>query len=275
MLEYFVKGGLTIMIPLGILSILALTFILERLWRYFTIPRGKRAERILNSVEEIIRLGDLERAIAYCQKHRNILTYAFLHIINRFEFLVKEKRTIGEMREELLLTGEENTRSYLEEFIPVIFTVSTVSPLLGLLGTILGMIKAFGAIAAKGATGDPKVVAAGISQALITTAAGLIIAIPSVLAYNYFRRKVEKVLAYLEPYETLFVNALLRDLGRFRTYREMLLTAYRDGVLNKEEEEFLKQKRIELNISEEEGKRLEEEVLRILGYSKAASSESK
>jgi len=259
MIDYIVKGGLYIMIPLVLLSVISLGFILERLWRYFRIPRGKYADKILEDIEQRIRTGDVETAIIYCQKYKNVLTYAFLHIMERFEFLVREKRSIGEMREELLITGEEYTRTYLEEFVPVIFTISTVSPLLGLLGTILGMIKSFAAISEKG-VGDPTVVSKGISEALITTATGLIVAIPSVLAYNFFRRRIEKICRLLEPYENLFINALLRDLARFRTYREMLKTAYRDGVLNEDEKEFLAQKRIELNISDEEAAELEHEV---------------
>jgi biopolymer transport protein ExbB/TolQ len=206
----------------------------------------------------------MQAAIAFCQKTKNLLTYVFSHIMERFEFLAREKRSIGEMREELLVTGEETGRAYLEEFIPVIYTVSTVSPLLGLLGTIFGMIRSFEAISIQGVE-DPGSVAGGISQALVTTAAGLIVAIPSVLAYNFFQRRVEKLLATSEPFINMFVNSLLRDLARFRTYKEMLTTAYRDGVLNKDEKQFLQEKRVELNISEEEAAELEKEVKKMYG----------
>lgn len=264
MIDLFVKGGLYIMIPLGVLSVVSLAFILERLWRYYRIPRGHRAERVLSEAEERLRTGDMESVVEYCRTNRNILTHVFTRVLDRFEFLAREKRSIPDMREELLTRAEEDTRSYLEEFVPVIHTVSTVAPLLGLLGTITGMIKSFEAISQFG-TGDPQAVSKGISEALITTATGLTIAIPSILAYSFFRRRVEKLLDDLEPYENLFVNALLRDLARFRTYREMLKTAYRDGVLNDEEREFLRAKRVELNISDEEAARLEREVREELG----------
>lgn len=259
MIEYIVKGGLYIMLPLVFLSVVSLAFILERIWRYMKVPLGENADKILNSTTEALTTGDLEEAVQFCQKNKNMLTYVYLKILERFEFLAREKRTIGEMRSELGLTAEENSRSYFEENISIIYTVSTVSPLLGLLGTILGMIKSFAAITESG-VGDPTVVSGGISEALITTATGLIVAIPSVLAYNFFRRVIEKRLIQIEPYQTLFINALLRDLARFRTYKEMLLTAYRDGVINKDEEKFLKNKRIELNISDDEGSKLEDEV---------------
>lgn len=264
MIQYIHDGGPSIMIPLVILSIISLAFILERIWRYFKVPLGEKADKILNDATDALTTGEIEAAVESCQKHKNMLTYVYLKILERFEFLAREKRTIGEMRSELGLTAEENSRAYLEEYISIIYTVSTVSPLLGLLGTIIGMIKSFAAITESG-VGDPSVVSAGISMALITTATGLIIAIPSVLAYSFFRRIVEKRLIQVEPYQTLFINALLRDLARFRTYKEMLLTAYRDGVLNKDEVQFLKEKRIELNIADEEGAKLEQEVKGILG----------
>jgi len=259
MIQYIHDGGPSIMIPLILLSIISLAFILERLWRYFNVPSGDKADKVLRGATDSLTTGEIEAAVKFCQKNKNMLTFVFLKILERFEFLAREKRTIGEMRSELGLTAEENSRSYLEEYISIIYTVSTVSPLLGLLGTIIGMIRSFRAITESG-VGDPTVVSAGISMALITTATGLIVAIPSVLAYNFFRRIVEKRLIQLEPYQTLFINALLRDLARFRTYKEMLLTAYRDGVLNKDEERFLKEKRIELNIADEEGTKLENEV---------------
>jgi len=263
MIQYIHDGGPSIMIPLIFLSIISLAFILERLWRYFKVPSGDKADKILRGATDSLTTGEIEEAVKFCQKNKNMLTFAFLKILERFEFLAREKRTIGEMRAELGLTAEENSRSYLEEYISIIYTVSTVSPLLGLLGTIIGMIRSFRAITESG-VGDPTVVSAGISMALITTATGLIVAIPSVLAYNFFRRIVEKRLIQTEPYETLFINALLRDLARFRTYKEMLLTAYRDGILNKDGERFLKEKRVELNISDEEGAKLQNEVKAVL-----------
>ena len=81
----------------------------------------------------------------------------------------------------------------------------------GLLGTVLGMIKSFKAIALQGA-GDPNVVANGISEALITTAAGLLIAIPAIIAYNTFNRKVDKIMLEIEKTSTALIN--IKDSGK-------------------------------------------------------------
>ncbi|MGL4867671.1 MAG: MotA/TolQ/ExbB proton channel family protein, partial [Cetobacterium sp.] len=83
------------------------------------------------------------------------------------------------------------------------------SPMIGLLGTVTGMIEAFGKIAVSGA-GDPNAVAGGISQALLTTAAGLIIAIPSIIAYNIFNKKIELISLEVEKIITSIVNIVKR-----------------------------------------------------------------
>jgi len=91
--------------------------------------------------------------------------------------------------------------------------VGVVSPLLGLLGTIIGMIVAFSSIALSG-TGDPRVVAGGISQALITTATGLVIAVPVIVFYRYLGQKAETSMSSVEVYATTFSHTLLAKLEK-------------------------------------------------------------
>ena len=129
------------------------------------------------------------------------------------------------------------------------------------------MIVAFKSIAAVGATGDPRAVAGGISQALITTAAGLIIAIPTVIAYSYLRQRANKILTGMERFSHGFVSALITEVGRFVSYKETLKMAYADGVLEEGEIELLHRKRILLNITEEKATQLEQEVKEELGLS--------
>ncbi len=265
LVEILNKGGWYIMYPLLFFSIVSLGIIIERLYRYYSVPKESKASEILNNLEDLLnRFGSIDPIIEWCEKNKGVLGYVFLQVLKRFNFLVVEKRPIHDMRNELLDTGAEAADEYFEEFLPIVNTIASVATLLGLLGTILGMIMSFDEIA-KGGKGDPAVVAGGISVALITTAGGLIVAIPSVIGYSFLKRRAMKLSKYIEPFTNHFVNLILKDLARFSTYKEMLKTAYRDGVLNKEEEEFLKQKRIELNISDEEAKKLEEEILKSLG----------
>ena len=99
----------------------------------------------------------------------------------------------------------------LQRNLPVIGTLAVISPLLGLLGTVTGMIRAFTTIALEG-TGDPQQLAGGISEALLTTAAGLTIAIPCLIAYNYFDSRVNNYVLEIQQVSTEMVNSLL--LGR-------------------------------------------------------------
>ena len=123
------------------------------------------------------------------------------------KFLVAQTE-LSEFRDELLMTIDDSSRSYVTRFLPVLNTVGNIAPLLGLLGTITGMIKAFESIAEAG-TGDPKVVAGGISEALITTATGLIIAIPSIVFYRYLGAKADSSRTSIEVYAISFSNTLL------------------------------------------------------------------
>lgn len=95
----------------------------------------------------------------------------------------------------------------LEKHLDVIGTIAMISPLLGLLGTVVGMIEVFSQIVLRG-TGDPNVLAGGISQALITTAAGLCVAIPSVIAHRYYLRKVDDIVVNMEQETIKLVDAL-------------------------------------------------------------------
>jgi len=260
------KGGWYIMYPLLFFSIISLGIIIERLYRYYSVPNEKKANSILDQLQNLLHQhGTVEPLIEWCDKNKGIFAYVFLQVLKRFNFLVVEKRPIHDMRNELLDTGDESAEEYFEEFLPIVNTIASVATLIGLLGTILGMIMSFDEIA-KGGKGDPAIVAGGISVALITTAGGLIVAIPSVIGYSFLKRRTVKLIKFVEPFTNHFVNLILKDLARFATYREMLKTAYRDGVLNKDEEAFLKEKRIDLNISDTEGKKLEDEILKSLGY---------
>ena len=98
----------------------------------------------------------------------------------------------------------------LERYLNTLGTVAAITPLLGLLGTVIGMIKVFTAIQLEG-TGNAAVLAGGISEALITTAAGLTVAIPSLFFYRYFQRKIDELVIYMEQEALKLVEALNAD----------------------------------------------------------------
>ncbi|CUT06757.1 MotA/TolQ/ExbB proton channel family protein, partial [Candidatus Kryptonium thompsonii] len=262
------KGGPYIMVPLFIFSVISMGIIIERIYRYLKIPKDKKIAQMLEEVEEILRTNKkIEPVVKYFENKKNALSFVFLSVLKRYEFLLQENRSINDMRQELMDTAVDSTSDYLEEFLPIVATIANVATLLGLFGTIIGMIMSFDELA-KGGRGDPAVVAHGISVALLTTAAGLTVAIPSVLGYSFLRRRAEKITKHLEPFENHFVNTLLHEHGRIESYRAIVASVYRNGSLTEEGGEYLRRKRIELDISDEEARAIEDEVIKSLKVKK-------
>ncbi|CUS80393.1 biopolymer transport protein ExbB [Candidatus Kryptonium thompsonii] len=268
LVDIIIKGGPYIMVPLFIFSVISMGIIIERIYRYLKIPKDKKIAQMLEEVEEILRTNKkIEPVVKYFENKKNALSFVFLSVLKRYEFLLQENRSINDMRQELMDTAVDSTSDYLEEFLPIVATIANVATLLGLFGTIIGMIMSFDELA-KGGRGDPAVVAHGISVALLTTAAGLTVAIPSVLGYSFLRRRAEKITKHLEPFENHFVNTLLHEHGRIESYRAIVASVYRNGSLTEEGGEYLRRKRIELDISDEEARAIEDEVIKSLKVKK-------
>ena len=179
-LELF-KQSFTLVIMLGC-SILSITFALERWW-YFRSAQAS-PDDVLAHVRKSLEGGKTDSAAAYCQKHPSavaqVVHYGLVHAARSRQDL-----------EELMLTKLKEERIKLERFLGVLGTLGNISPFLGLFGTVVGIIKAFRDLAASG-TGGPSVVAQGIAEALVSTAAGLIVAIPAAILYNYFMGRLKK-----------------------------------------------------------------------------------
>ncbi|MCX8009671.1 MAG: MotA/TolQ/ExbB proton channel family protein, partial [Ignavibacteria bacterium] len=209
------KGGWYIMYPLLFLSIISLGIIIERILKFSAVPNQNKSKQILEEIKNLIhREGKINSIIDWCKNNKSIYSLIYLDIIKRFNFLVDEKRPLDEMRKELALTGEDTAYDYLEEHLPTVDTIASVATLLGLLGTILGMILSFDEIA-KGGKGDPAIVAGGISVALITTAGGLIVAIPSVIGFSFLKRRVRKIVNLINPNIIQFVNLIVDKIGKY------------------------------------------------------------
>lgn len=176
------QGG-WVMFPLGICSVIALAIILERLFALRitrNIP-GNLAQLLL--YPNIIK--ELETIHSVAQRNSSPLGILVLEIINLRnepkDVLVEHINTLG--RTQL---------SYLERGLTVLQIIAVISPLLGLLGTVLGMVDIFNVITI-GGIGNAQMLAQGISKALITTVVGLIVAIPSLVAYHLYLRRVEEI----------------------------------------------------------------------------------
>lgn len=181
------KESFTLVIML-FLSVLSVTFAIERWW-YF---RGAtaHADDVLNNVRKHLESGKTESALAWCQKHSsavaNLIAYGLVHVGRSRKDL-----------EELLNSKLKEERIKLEKYLGVLGTLGNISPFIGLFGTVVGIIKAFRDLAASG-TGGPSVVAKGIAEALVSTAAGLIVAIPAAILYNFFMGRLKKLTVEME-----------------------------------------------------------------------------
>ncbi|TAH39547.1 MAG: MotA/TolQ/ExbB proton channel family protein [Planctomycetota bacterium] len=184
-----VRAGGVIMIPIGIASVAGLAYTIERLIRMRRKKVGTAdfSERVVKAVEE----GGPERGIQLCEAEpshlANVVRAGLAEA--RHSFLHMEKA--GED------AGAKEVRHLMNNLRPFL-VVATIAPLLGLLGTVWGMIIAFMQIAYAGGLGKPEQLANGIAQALITTAAGLIVAIPIQVVYYYFRARVDRFVILTE-----------------------------------------------------------------------------
>jgi biopolymer transport protein ExbB len=209
MLDFFRDGG-PFMYPLSLWSILVLGFFIERAWTYARLRSEEDLAAATKDVTERIASGaSFDQLKEHCHELSKLEGEVFASGIERFEHLTSEERSIEEMRAEMNGTVERAALGYLVRYLSVIQFVASSAVLLGLLGTVSGMIRAFEGIAEKG-LGEPTIVAAGISEALITTATGLVIAVPALAVYTYFSTRADAKGIMFEAYGHGFVDALLQ-----------------------------------------------------------------
>ena len=187
LIDLFIKGG-PVMYPILFCSILSLAIIIERL---ISLRRGRiiRPETLFR-VQDLIRIERIADIIELCQKNSSPMSRIVLAAIKNIN------QPKAEIKEAVSEAGRQEVR-VLEKNLAILGTIVSIAPLLGLLGTVTGMIRAFYTIALRG-VGEPTALASGISEALLTTAAGLTVAIPSQLFYNYFINKVDSLTLDME-----------------------------------------------------------------------------
>ncbi len=192
--EYITKGG-PLVVLLMTLSIMVVTFIVERL---FTLGKAKgRGSLItfLRTVKQEIVKGNIDAAIEACDKQRGSAANILRSGLEKYKMLQAEKRPIEakEMMDEVQASIQDSMMlevPLLEKNLVGLSTIASISVLVGLLGTTIGMIRAFKALAQSGAP-DAIALSLGISEALINTAGGLITAITGIVAYNYFFTRID------------------------------------------------------------------------------------
>lgn len=209
-LDIFMKGGILLMAPLAALSFLAVLLVF---FYFLTIRQGTVvSNKFMNSADALIRKQDYLGLIAVCNRENECIARI---VYKTLDFATKNPTaSFDEVRE---VTEAEGTRqaSILNNRISYLNDIGRIAPMVGLLGTVVGMIEAFNDI---GSGVQHMELAPGVSKALITTAAGLVIGIPSLIFYSLFRGKVQKLIAELEAAMT-HIMALLAAQYKRANYR--------------------------------------------------------
>ncbi len=197
MLELFERGGI-MMYPLLFASVVALIFIIER-----AVALRKRKiliPEIISVVDNFSTEKDIEFAKNICTKYSGPLP----NLINIA--LENNESPKAEIRELLEDQGRQDIRS-LETGLGLLETIAAIAPLMGLLGTVLGMIQVFAVIKDQG-VGQTAALSGGISEALLTTVAGLFIGIPVLMAYNFFTSRSENLILDIEKQANTLVQKI-------------------------------------------------------------------
>jgi len=187
MFELFNNGGF-LMYPIFFSSLLAIAIFFERMFYLKSIKTSTR--KFGNRISDLIRKGNINFAISACRKNISPIYQIILAA------LLKHGSSRDEIKEVIEDTARQEV-TILERNLPILATIGNIAPLLGLLGTVFGMIKAFQVVSVVG-VGNPGALAGGISEALLTTAFGLSVAIPTIVAYNYLAHRVDRQIKEME-----------------------------------------------------------------------------
>lgn len=178
------RGGV-VMWPLLVLSLLAVTLLFERAWFYFRTNNPARLRRV-EHLGSLLRQNELGRARDVAAADGSV----YGDVV---------RRILAEPISEAAATDAvEAQRRRLERFLPTLSTIITAAPMLGILGTVLGIIASFEVLSDQTSVTDPRLVSQGIAEALITTAAGLVVAVATLFPYNALRAQVDRTLSRIE-----------------------------------------------------------------------------
>lgn len=196
----FQQGGLLVY-PLIILLALAVVIIIYKglqLRRQMIISPA-----VVERVEQFVLDNKVTEATAYCKQHSTPMSRVLMAGILNYE------KSEGELKETLEEAGRQEIPS-IRSWLPALGTIASVAPLLGLLGTVIGMIEVFSTLSLDTAV-NAGMLAGGISEALVTTALGMVIAMPALAAYNYFVAKVQTLIIDMEKISLRMVTVLKRS----------------------------------------------------------------
>jgi biopolymer transport protein ExbB len=200
MIDFLAKGGVLV-VPILLCSVLALAIFLERLIRFSRMR--SRGAGLAEKVVELIRSGKEKEAYDTAFRSNSPMGRVLTQAIG-----VKDQDR--EIIETVLVNATDNEVRNLSAYTQALATIGNIAPLLGLLGTVIGMIKAFMVIQQMGGKVNAAVLAGGIWEAMLTTALGLCVALPTMVAHSYLLARIDSYEARLQSGSVTFLRAILR-----------------------------------------------------------------
>ncbi len=190
------------MYPLLVCSVIALTFSIERLFFWIKEKRARNT-KLLIDIMKVTETGQYDNALRLGSKSKDHVIRVICNGLAHIEFSMINALEMA--------AGDEISR--MKRGLVVLDTIITMAPLLGILGTVTGIIESFDLLGLQGIA-DPKTVTSGIAQALITTATGLTVALITLIPHNYFVHRVERAVRYLNQIGTQFEMAYKKGTNR-------------------------------------------------------------
>jgi len=201
---HLIQAGGPVMYPLALCAVIAVTVMIER---FITIHRAfTDNEALSEQVREHLMAGRVNDALAVCDQHPGPVAGLLASGIRNRNM---DSDTIERTMEELAL----RETPLLYRHLGVLDTIITIAPLLGLLGTVTGMIKSFNVVGSAQGLNNPNAITGGVAEALLATATGLAIAIVTLIGYNYLSEEVKKIIADMEIRATQLMNILANLRG--------------------------------------------------------------
>jgi len=192
------KTSIVVMPLLLVASILLVAYGLERLWYY--LRAGRMNSRFLVEVKRLVRDGKVQEAVDFCDKNRGLVPEIVKAGLNASHLSRIDA-------EDTMESYKERSQNLLKARLGVFGTISFIAPLLGLLGTVLGIMRSFHDLALSG-SGGPTIIAAGIAEALVTTVAGIAVAVPSAIIYNYFTTRLRNLMVRIDTFTSELIILL-------------------------------------------------------------------
>jgi biopolymer transport protein ExbB len=208
MLSFIVKGGLVLWVIMA-LSVVAVAIIIERVlyFRRINVDEEKLFLRIKSSVEK----GHFDEALSICDNNISPLS-------GLIRVSIEHRDYPESVQKDVLKDAANQEIPRLEKNVSALGTIAHIAPLLGLLGTVTGTMKAFGVLGQFGAVSDPSVLAKGVSEALITTVGGIVVAVPAVIFYNHLVTKINLILIKMENQVNSLI-LMINSVGKPETAR--------------------------------------------------------